>query len=451
MSEMINKLVDEKLTKIFADYPDTEDLQELREELASDLIASAEDKKNADMTEEDAVTAAFQEFGDIDEVIDQVLDDSHDKNESNHYHKTIHEHHIDLDDDGIRIDNGKLLNIDDDGITINNGKTIRINSDGVKLGNMFINEDGINFNGKQTNAKETFDDVNARFNDADYDTEVHVESLPLTDESEFSPVGIEKIDIDYEDVDLKILPTRSHKIVVREYMSRTNPDYQVKTDIVDDTLVIKQGRIPHFLPLKIKVQVLIPQDFNGKMRVTNRNGSLLLQNLDNIDQALINVRSGLVNIRNIAINQLLIKSMSGKTVLEDVTAKDLLSIDSRSGIIRLDDVFSPDYNIVANSGTIKGLDLSGAGSVTAKSGTIKIEFEKITSDVNVSNNSGTVRLIMPEHDSYNFDLEARSGVVKMNHASSLKHDVQSLKEGTVGTNPQYNLTVKANSGTIKVN
>ncbi|GEO62904.1 DUF4097 family beta strand repeat-containing protein [Companilactobacillus nantensis] len=450
MSEMINKLVDEKLTKIFADYPTTDDLKELQEELSSDLIASAEDKITAETTEQAAVDQAFQEFGDIDEVISQVLDEHDDNETENHYHKTIHEHHIDLDDDGIRIDNGKILNIDEDGLTINNGKTVRIDGDGVKLGNMVINENGINFHG-QSQPKTSFDEFNAKFNNNAYDTEVHVESLPLTDESEFAVEDINKVDVTYENADVKILPTKGTKIMIHEYMSRTNPDYQVKTDLVDDTLVIKQGRWPHFLPLKVKVQILLPESFAGKVRVNNRSGNLLMQNLSQLDSALINVKSGIVNIRNLKLDQLLINASSGKVVMEDLNISNDLSVESRSGVIKLDNVYSPNYNILARSGTIKGIDLGGGGKITAKSGTIKLEFAKITSNVAVTNNSGTVRLTMPEHDSYNFDLEAKSGTVKMNHAANYKHDVQSLKEGTVGTDPLYNLSVRAISGTIKVN
>lgn len=448
MSEMINKLVNKKLTKIFADYPATTNLKELQEELASDLIASAEDKITAEMTDQVAVEKAFQEFGDIDEVINQVLHE--DDQGENHYHKTIHEHHIDLDDDGIRIDNGKVLNIDEDGLTINNGRTVRINGDGVKLGNMVINENGINFHG-QPQSKTSFDEFNAKFNNNDYDTEVHVESLPLTDESEFNVEDIKKVDVTYEDADVKILPTKSNQIIVREYMSRTNPDYQVKTDLVNDTLVIKQGRWPHFLPLKVKVQILLPESFAGKLRVNNHSGNLLMQNLSQLDSALINVKSGVINIRNLKIEQLLINASSGKVVMEDLNVTSALSVESRSGVIRLDNVYSPDYNILARSGTIKGIDLGGGGKVTAKSGTIKLEFAKVTSNIEVINNSGTVRLTMPEHDSYNFDLEAKSGTVKMNHKANYKHDIQSLKEGTVGADPQYNLLVHATSGTIKVN
>jgi len=447
MSKTINKLVDKKLKKIFADYPDTEDLQELKEELAADLSASADDKMATASSEEAAVDSAFHEFGDIDEVINQVLNESDDQNNNNHYHKTSHEHHIDLDNDGIRIDDGKVLNIDSDGITINNGKAVSINSDGVKLGNVFINEDGINFKDKP---KDSFDAFNANFQETNYDTEVHVESLPLTDESEFSTDGISKIDVAYENASLKILPIKGNKIVVREYMSRTNPEYQVKTDIVDDTLVIKQGRIPHFLPLRIKAQVLIPAQFVGKLRVNSRSGSLLVQDLDMLDEALVNVHSGSVNLRNIEIGKLLIRASSGRTVLENVTAKDSLAIDSKSGTVKMEDVFSSNYDIEAKSGTIKGIGLGGAGQVAAKSGTVKLEFSKITADVNITNSSGTIKVVMPEKDSFKFDLEARSGNVKVNHAANFEHKTQSFKDGTVGNDPQYKITAKASSGTIKL-
>lgn len=65
MNEKLNSLVDAKLDKIFVDYPATKDLTELREEVASDLIASAQDKLKDGKSEEDAVEQAFADFGDI--------------------------------------------------------------------------------------------------------------------------------------------------------------------------------------------------------------------------------------------------------------------------------------------------------------------------------------------------------------------------------------------------
>lgn len=449
MSEKINKLVEEKLDKIFADYPTTKDLTELKEELLSDLIASAEDKLASESDEEAAVEKAFRDFGDIDDVITQVLQD--DDSNTKEKHQTSH-HRIDLDDEGVRIDNGKTLNIDSNGITINDGKSVRIDSDGVKLGNMVIDEDEISFgNHKKTNFDNFDAHFKAQFNDTDFDTEVHVESLPLADTNELDLTDIKTIAIAYESAVLKVLPTKGDKIVVREYMSRANPDYQVRTKVVGDTLKIVQGKIPHFLPLKIKVQVLIPNNFSGQLKVNDHSGNLTVQNLSSIDETLINVRSGMVNVRNMVVKKLLISSASGKIVLEDLNASQQLAIESKSSVVNLDNVYSPNYSISAKSGTIKTVDLGGAGKINAKSGIIKVDFAKVTGNVSVENVSGTIKLTMPENDSYNFDLEAQSGTVKIHQTAKFKHDVLSLKEGTVGNDPQYTLTARAKSGTIKVN
>lgn len=451
MNEKIDKLVTTKLEKIFNDYPDNLDLKELKDELTSDLIASAEDKMTPEIDESEAVTQAFQEFGDIDDVINQVLNESKDY-DTNHYHKTIQAHNIDLDDQGVRIDNGKVLNINDQGITINNGKTMRISADGIKLGNMVINEDGINFHDRtEASDNRSFDEFNAKFNQNDFETEVHVESLPLVDTKDFETQSLTKIDVSYENADLKILPTDGDKIIVREYMSRNNPDYQVKTQVKDDTLTIVQGRVPHFLPLRIKVQVLLPISFNGFLRVSSNSGSLLIQNLSSLQETLINVHSGLINVRDVVVEKMLIKAASGKVVLEDLNAKEELSVDSKSSVINLDNVYSAKYELMAKSGTIKAVDLGGGGLITAKSGTIKVDFEKVTSDVNVNNASGTIKLTMPKDDSFAFDLEAHSGIVRFNKDATYQHDIQNLKEGIVGDAPQYKLVARATSGTIKVN
>lgn len=447
MNELINKLVDDKLTMIFADYPTTEDLNDLKREISSDMAASAEDKLTDETNEQEAVNLAFAEFGDIDDLISQVLNES-ESDENNHYHKTLHEHRIDIDNDGMRVDNGKVLNINEDGLTVNGGKTVRIDSNGVKLGNMIINEDGINFNGQP---KSTVDSFNARFNAANFETEMHVESLPLADKKEFVMDEIKSLNISFVSASLKIVATTGNKIIIQEYMSRTNPDYQVKTNLNDDTLTIIQGQVPHFLPLKVKVRILVPINFEGDLTVLNHSGNLQLHDLDNLQKTSIKVNSGLIYLNNIETKELLISSNSGKITLDGLNARKNLLVKAKSSVISLNSVYSPDYDFLANSGTIKSIDLSGAGKISAKSGTIKVDFKQVTGDIVVENNSGTVKLLMPSHDSYNFDLEAKSGTVKMNNKASFKHDILSLKEGIVGQNPQYKLMVRAKSGTIRVN
>lgn len=446
MNKLIEKLVNDKLAKIFADYPKTSELRDLQAELASDLMASAEDKLTDDVNEEEAVAQAFESFGDIDEVINQVMNDD-DNADDNHYQKVFHEHKFDLDDDGIRIDHGKLLNIDSDGITINGGKTVKINDEGVKLGNMIINEDGIKF---KNQSKASFDNFKAKFNDDDFDAEVKFDSLPLTGTRSYATAGLKTISISYQSADVTIVPSKNDEVVIREYASRSNPDYHMQTSLDGDTLRIIQGQIPHFLPLKIRVQILIPQEFSGQLRISDRSGNLHIQDLQQLEQVAINVRSGLVYARNLKLNRLVTEASSGKVVLEDVQAESELLVNSHSGVIKLDNVASQKYDLQAHSGTIKAVDLSGAGQILARSGIIKVIFAEVTGDLKVENISGTVKLTMPETDSYKFDLEAKSGTVKMAHQAKFQHDIQNLKEGIVGDSPQYDLVARAKSGTIKV-
>jgi len=452
MNEKINELVDKRLKDIFSDYPDNKDLNELEAELRSDLIASAEDKLTSEMTEQEAVAQAFKTFGDIDEVITQVLDESQ-KGKVHINQKG--DHFIDINDDGIKIDNGKILNINDDGISINNGKTIELNEDGIKIGKMRISEDGIDFgNGKKKSFvdfddKDMFDNFDDKFKDVDFDTEINVESLKMTNERSFSATDIEQLDISYDSAAVKLLPTSGDKIILREYMSRNNPKYQAKVDMDDGTLTIIQGQIPHFLPLKIRVQVLIPRNMQLNLSAISHSGNVELQKLD-LKNIKVSVHSGLLNVRDVNAESLLIKASSGKIVLEDLEVNGDLLVKAGSSVIRLDNVTSSNYVLEANSGTIKAVDLNGGGQINAKSGIIKVDFGEITKDISIRNSSGTVRLNMPSDVSYNFDLEASSGIVKMNESATYKHDVQGLKEGIVGTDPSFNLTARVKSGTIKV-
>jgi hypothetical protein len=457
MSEEIKTLVNQRLNKIFKDYTETAELNDLKEELASDLMSSAEDKMTDDTTSEEAVAKAFKEFGDIDEVINQVVNDNHE----NEHHKHAAGHTFNIDDSGISIDNGKLLNITDDGITVNNGKTIKITDEGVKFGNLVINDNGINFNGKLKPSKKSkddfdsyfdgaFDDFDKDFDDDDFNTEVHVETLPLTDEYEFDYTDLDKIKINYTSADVRIMATDDDKIKVSEYISRPNPNYQMRTDVSDGILKINQGSIPHFLPLKIRVKIMLPKGYTKALQIFNASGNLQIQSVKNLEKVAVECHSGAVYLNNLESQNLMFDISSGKLTLDHVLAKEQLTISDRSGLVNMDTVATPKFNISSRSGSVNAIDLNGAGNILVKSGTVHINFAQITDDVNVENSSGTVKLKMPENDSYKFDLEAKDGIVHMKQKAELVHDIMNLKEGTVGDDPQYQLTVRAKSGIIKV-
>ncbi|KRK65442.1 hypothetical protein FC72_GL000911 [Companilactobacillus tucceti DSM 20183] len=458
MNEKIIKLVNEKLNDIFEDYPKTADINELAEELQSDLVASAEDKVSEGKSAEDAVKESFVEFGDITELIDDVLSENNDDSAAED-----NGHRIDINQSGITIDGGDKLKIDKTGMFINKGKSFKADGsgvsigdgkifkadeNGVKLGNMTIDGRGINFDQNKENVSETFSKFDDQF-DHSVDTEVYVETLDLVNEQEFLVDDVERLDIAYGSATVRVLPSNGDKIILREYMSRNNPDYFARTSFGSGTLRINQGRYPRFLHLKIRVQILIPSNFKNSMRIANSSGQLYMNNITGLDTIKATINSGNGYFKNISVNNLSVSNHSGRIKLANVKANGDLQLDDHSGSLRVDNVFGSRFDIKAHSGSIRGEGLGGSGSLITHSGTIALNITDLTGDIKAESNSGTVKLTMLLNNYY-FDLQAKNGIVKSPENAILKHDTVSFKDGQVGSDPMYKLEGKASSGIVKL-
>ncbi|MFD1418257.1 DUF4097 family beta strand repeat-containing protein [Companilactobacillus keshanensis] len=459
MNEKIIELVKQQLSEIFEDYPHTADIHELAEELKSDLIASAEDNLKDGMSPEYAVKDAFNKFGDIRDLIEDVVHESGQK-EKNENHEG---HHIDINQSGITVDGGDKLKIDKSGMFINKGKSFkadgsgvsisegrvfRADENGLKLGNMVIDGRGINFEQNENKVRDTFSKFDEQFN-TNVDTEVYVETLNLVNEQEFNVDEVERLDISYGFATVRVLPNEGDKIILREYMSRNNPDYFARTSIGSDTLQIKQGRFPKFLSLKVRTQILIPSNFSGDMRISNSAGQLYLNGISGLNTVKATINSGNGYFNNVSVENLSVKAQSGRIKMENVKAGDILQLLAHSGSIKINNVLGREFEIKAHSGSVRGENLSGSGYVISHSGTVSLSIEELTGDINAESNSGTVRLTMMPTNYY-FDLQSKSGTVKSPENAIMDHDTYSFKAGYVGDNPQYMIKGKASSGIVKL-
>ncbi|WP_334328808.1 DUF4097 family beta strand repeat-containing protein [Companilactobacillus sp. HBUAS59699] len=455
MNKKIVELVKTKLSEIFEDYPHNPDIHELAEELKSDLIASAEDKLVDGKSEEAAVEEAFEEFGDINDLIDEVMQDDQTESQNGH--------HIDIDPSGITVDGGEKLKInkngvfvnrgksfkaDGSGVTIGDGKIFRADENGVKLGNMTIDGRGINFDQNKNNVKDTFSKFDEQF-DHHVDTEIYVETLDLVNEVAFDTDEIDRLDINYNSATVRVLPIEGDQVILREYMSRTNPDYFARTRNENGTLIIAQGRYPRFLHLKVRTQILIPQKFAGDMRISTIAGNLHVTGINGLGIVKATINSGNGYFDNISVENLSIRNQSGRVRLENIKANNALELSAHSGSIRLNNVLGRVFDINAHSGAIRGEGLSGSGKIYDHSGTIAIEIRELTGDIMAESHSGTVKMHMV-NDNYNFDLQTKSGTVHAPQAAILKHDTLDFKDGHVGNDPMYTVSGKATSGTVKL-
>lgn len=460
MNEKIIELVKKRLSELFEDYPHTPDIHELAEELKSDLIASAYDKVEEGESVESAVDEAFDEFGDITEIIDEVMQDDQDEEQDT---RDRSGHHIDIDQSGITVDDGETLKIDKNGVfvnkgksfkadgsgvTIGDGKIFRADGNGMKLGNMTIDGRGINFDQNKHKVRDTFSKFDEQF-DHHVDTEIYVETLDLVNEVSFDVGEIERLDVNYNFATVRVLPIEDDKIVVREYMSRINPDYFARTDLKNGTLIIAQGRYPRFLHLKVRTQILIPQKFTGDLRISTISGNLHMTGIKGLGTIKSTINSGNGYFNNISVKNLSVKNRSGRVQLENIKADNALELSDHSGSIRLNNVLGRVFDINAHSGSIRGERLAGSGKIYDHSGTIVLSVDELTGDLFAESHSGTVKINMLVED-YRFDLQAKSGIVKAPQLAVLKHDTFDFKDGYVGNNPIYTVNGKATSGTVKL-
>ncbi|APX72995.1 DUF4097 domain-containing protein [Companilactobacillus allii] len=456
MNEKIVDLVKEKLSEIFEDYPQTSDIHELAAELKSDLISSAEDKFKDGMSEESAVDKAFDEFGDITDLIDDVMQDDPEENSNEG-------HHIDINQSGITIDGGDKLKIDKkgvfinkgnsfradgSGVSINNGKVFRADENGVKVGNMTIDGRGINFEKNKSKVNDTFSKFDESF-DHNVDTEIYVETLDLVNEKSFEISDIKRLDISYGFATVKILPSNGDKVILREYMSRNNPDYFARTKVDEGTLKIKQGRFPKFLHLKVRTQILIPKTFLGDMRITSVAGNLYIDGISNMGIIKTTINSGNGYFNNVSVNNFSVKAQSGKIKIKNVKADDLLQLLAHSGAIRIENVLGNEFEIKAHSGSVRGEKLGGSGTIESHSGAVTLSISELTGDLNIDSHSGAVKLNMLT-DNYKFDLQAKSGTVRSPEGAILNHDTFDFKDGFIGDNPVHTINARALSGAVKL-
>ena len=174
MSAKIEQLVAMRLNTYFKQQPVTPALTELKTELATDLNEAANDKERGGLDPEAAVAEAFSDFGDINDLIQQVNTENGDTDK-------VRRHQITVDEDGIAIDNGEALKINAEGISINNG-AIKADANGLKVGRWTLDADGINEQEPANTAAPSSRPVNLAGE--------YVERLPLVNEQRVAGPGL---------------------------------------------------------------------------------------------------------------------------------------------------------------------------------------------------------------------------------------------------------------------
>ncbi|RRK09847.1 hypothetical protein D1831_10495 [Lactiplantibacillus garii] len=451
MSAKIEQLVAMRLTSYFKEQPKTPALTELRSELAADLNEAANDKERAGLDPEAAVAEAFSDFGDINELIRQI-------NAENGTTTTIHGHHVVMDNDGLSVDDGQTLKINADGIYLKGGRALKADADGVsinngaiqadthglKLGSWTFDEDGINLNGDAQTAKPQAAPINL--------AQEYSETLPLVNEQRFDAATLTRLTVAYKAAQVKIIPTQgaSQEVIVREYMNHKNAAYQSQIEQAGDELKVVQGKVPFLIPLRVHVQIHVPADFTGNLTLTNRSGHLLVAGFQRLNALDLQVLSGNAVVSDLHSRALSMDVTSGDAELTNLRVINQLGLLVKSGRTRLTTVTAERFIVSVTSGTVRGTALTGGGSWTVKSGSLKLDLAAVVADVHLMAKSGTIKVTVPTDASYAYELESHSGRVVAPKNGTATHLADGYQAGRVGVTGQYLIQGQTTSGTIKL-
>jgi hypothetical protein len=223
-------------------------------------------------------------------------------------------------------------------------------------------------------------------------------------------------------------------------------------------------------------EIYIPKSFEGTINIsTISRGIEFLGSFEGNKFSCIEAAStsGDVNINNMSITgDMILSSTSGDIKGEKVKANDV-SLKSTSGNIELDELLASDIELKTTSGDID-VDRCTGSLLTAKStsgdlefgvisaeaitvGTTSgdIEIENATSaDTVINSSSGDIELGLSKEMSFIFNSVCGDGVridTYFDEALTISSVYGERRaEATVGTNPQETVSVKSNSGDIKI-
>jgi DUF4097 and DUF4098 domain-containing protein YvlB len=469
----------------------------LRAEVTSNLVAAAIDKIAAGATADAAVDEAIAEFGDIAELINELVDEDG------------------ADDATGATDAVPVMATKEADAGQAKDASERSDSHSVFQADASMTAEGTT---PQTDVTEG--DSAAH----DGDLVAHGGSGELTQKKQadifltHEMPGISEIQVDYTHDDIQLVPIDGSQLQVREYFKNFKPEYAGKITSDGGIIHVVHGFRPHVaLQMNIggikigfwsRIVVGIPSDFKGKLLVKNSDGVVRALNLRNLAGMNISVHDGNVDLNYLALDQLAVTTddgdlslqssqlgevllashdgnlLIGKSAIDTLAARsddgdieasklnvrgnvqlvtrdgnakvnavrgENLQISTDDGDVHVQELVADQISVKSNDGNIIANDLRGNAELHTDDGDVRASFAVVTGDIDVTSGEGDVKISLPRTTDYNFDLHTGDGDIRQDEAAVefTKHG-KHRRRGQKGTTPEFTVSVDTDDGDITV-
>lgn len=271
----------------------------------------------------------------------------------------------------------------------------------------------------------------------------------LINTKEWAISELTEIQVIYNHDSIRVIPSETQNIVLKEYLSENDPQYYAGTSIADSTLKIEGGSRPDSKNYVSNIELYVPAEFKGTINLTTNLGELWVE--------------------NITATKFILKANNGGIRVAD--SKGILDCNLGIGLLNVKNVTATKFVLRANNGDIRITDSNGdldcelkigditvtggniTGAVTSKNGSVTFSPDKIDGNIQVTSELGFIKATLPKDSSF-----VITATTKMSNIVNQFSDAWTVSEegfnqtlnGTWGTKPTSTISFHAGMEMIEI-
>lgn len=271
----------------------------------------------------------------------------------------------------------------------------------------------------------------------------------LINTKEWATSDLTEIQVIYNTDSIRVMPSETQNIVLKEYLSENNPQYYAGTSIADSILKIEGGSRPDSKNYVSNIELYVPAEFKGTINLYTNLGELRVENL--------------------TATKFILKANNGGIWVTD--SKGVLDCNLGIGLLNVKNVTAAKFVLRANNGDIRITDSNGdldcelnigiititggsvTGTVTSKNGEVTFSPDKIAGNIQVTSKLGFIKATLPKDSSFNI-----TATTKMSNIVNQFSDTWTVSQegftqtlnGTWGTEPTSTISLNAGMEMIEI-
>lgn len=258
------------------------------------------------------------------------------------------------------------------------------------------------------------------------------QNLLLVNEMSFSLNGINKLNICYDDENIKLFSSDTDNLLIKEFMTKKNKAYFANVKSSINSIYISEGNKPfnkkNFLRC---VEIYLPITYSNELTISTTAGEIDMEKSSlNISTLNVNTTSGTISINEVNALKIYL-----------TTTRGTISCNKLIGYI--------DYRTTHGNLIVKIAEGNGS-YITENSGVLNVTYKKVNDNLYFFNKNGDTHLNLPNELEFTLDVTSKNGSI----ITDFKEDIKTERNSVYKTNGKKNsvkVKLESNNGNIIVN